>query len=66
MRKRGAFFQDIIFMGGPTIQGKFLGGLFYMGGLMVRTYQELSQNAFYINLNTINLKTFHNHGEIFT
>ena len=48
------------------MQGKFLGGLFYMGGLMVRTYQELSQNAFYINLNTVNLKTFHNHGKIFT
>ena len=39
--------------------------LFYMGGLMIISYQGGFINAFFSNLNTANLKFFSNHGGIF-
>ena len=36
---RGDYFPNNGFNGGQVLWGKFLGGLFYMGGLMIRSYQ---------------------------
>ena len=64
----GNFFQKILFMGRQILWVTFIGGLFYMGGLIIRTYQwgGVSQNAFSSNLNTVYLKSFPNHDGIFT
>ena len=56
-------------MGGQTFLSKCTGELFYMGGLMIRSYQGKGGkfiNAFPSNLNTVNLKIFPNYGGIFT
>ena len=49
-------------------QKKFMGGLFYMGRLMIRSCQkgESFISAFSSNLKTVNLKISPNHGAIFT
>ena len=67
-KKKGVFFQKILFMGTQALWGKFIGGLVYMGGLMIRSYQGggVSQNAFSSNLNILNLKNLTNHCGIFT
>ena len=36
---RGTFLQKMPFMGEQILWGKFIGGLFYLGGLMIRSYQ---------------------------
>ena len=36
----GDFFPKNAFHGGQFLWGKFLGGLIYMGALMIRSYQE--------------------------
>ena len=63
--RRGDFFAKNVFHGRQILWGKFIGGLFYTGELMIRSYQGggVSQNAFSSNLNTVNLKNFPNHGE---
>ena len=38
-KKKGVFFQKILFLGTQALWGKFIGGLVYMGGLMIRSYQ---------------------------
>ena len=49
--------------------GKIYRGIVLHIGLKIRSYQGkgggISQNAFFSNLDTINLKNFPNHGEIF-
>ena len=49
----------------------FIGGFFYIVGLMIRSYKSgggegVSKNAFSNNMNTANLKIFPNPGEIYT
>ena len=34
--KGGLFFKKMLFIGGQILWGKFIGRLFYMGGLMIR------------------------------
>ena len=74
-KERGTFFQKIFFMGGGEggtnfVEENFLRrGLFYMGGLMIKSYQRgirVSQNVFSSNLNTLDLKNLTNHCGIFT
>ena len=56
--------------GGSTLFfGKFIGQLFYMGGLMIRLCQvgrESFTNVFFNNLHTVNLSVFSNHGRLYT
>ena len=49
-------------------RGKFMEGLFYIEGLMIKSFQGegVSKNAFSSNLNNVNLKIFPNHDGIFT
>ena len=51
--------------GNKILRRKFVGGLFYMGGLIV-TGKEFKKNTFPSNQNTVNLKIFPDHGGIFT
>ena len=59
------FFRKNAFHGGQILWVKFIGKLFYMRRLMVRSYQggRGFTNAFSGNMNT---KYFPNHGGIFT
>lgn len=43
-------------------------GLFYMKEIIIRSYQGQGSftNLFFSNLNIVNLKTFPNHGGIYT
>ena len=75
IKRGGTFFQKIFFMGGGEggtnfVEENFLRrGLFYMGGLMIKSYQRgirVSQNVFSSNLNTLDLKNLTNHCGIFT
>ena len=45
---------------GQFFWGRFVGGLFHMGGLMIRSWQGQGSftNAFFSNLKTANLKIF--------
>ena len=68
-KERGTFFQKNTFHGGDKLcQGKFVGGLFYMGGLMIISYQRGKSFTIALssNLNTLNLKNVTNHCGIFT
>ena len=74
-KERGDFFPKNIFHGGRGggtnfVEENFLRrGLFYMGGLMIKSYQRgirVSQNVFSSNLNTLDLKNLTNHCGIFT
>ena len=58
------------FHGGTNFFGQIMGEVSYMGGgLMIRSCQggrESFTNAFYSNLNTVNLKVLPDHGRIYT
>ena len=68
LKRRGSFSKKYFSWGAQALWGKFIGGLVYMGGLMIRSYQGggVSQNAFSSNLNILNLKNLTNHCGIFT
>ena len=57
-----AFHRGAIFWGG-NLQGMVL----YKSGIMIKSYQGKSfTNAFFSNVNTVNLKIVPNHGGIYT
>ena len=58
------FLLKRLFMGEQTFWGKFMGGLFYIGSndQMLQGEKKSFTNAFFNNLNSVNLKNFRSHG----
>ena len=56
-------FLKMLFMGEQTFLGKFMGELFYMGSneQIMQGGRKSFTNAFYGNLNSVNLKFFPGH-----
>ena len=63
--RKGDFFSKTCFSLGTNFVGKLYKEIVLHGGTNDQG-KGVSQNAFSINLNTVNLKFFPNHGGIFT
>ena len=62
---KGDFFPKTFFHWGTNFVGKIYREI-VLHGITNDQGEGVSQNAFSSNLNTENLKSFHNHGGIFT